>query len=47
MNTFLSDGVFSRLLYQNYRERNNQKSKDYLNVGNLTLFEIYTDKFNY
>ena len=29
MNTFLSDGVFSRLSYKNYREENKQKSKDY------------------
>ena len=41
MNTFLSDGVFCKLLYKNYREKDNLDSKDYFNVSNSTLFEIY------
>ena len=37
----LSDGVLCKLLYKNYREKNNQKSKDYFDVSNSALIEIY------
>ena len=45
MNTFLSDGVLCKLLYKHYREKNNQKSKDYFDVSNSALLR-YTDKLN-
>ena len=41
LNTFLTDGVLCKLLYKHYREKNNQKSKDYFDVSNSALIEIY------